>query len=283
MLKHPFMLRLVSTRQYNRACFDRRIAEGTVPKVPSDLTSKKWQVEDHLAAPAGNEAHLWKIELANSRRLIETCISFLSADEINRANRFQHVQAREQFIIGRGWLRRLLATATGMEPALIPLAVSRYGKPEAPGTGVSINVAHSGGTILIALCRGGRVGIDVEDISSTADFLEVARYSFTQAEFLYLASIDDADQRRRAFYRCWTQKEAVLKADGRGLSVSMTSFEIPLPLASTATVHIGESPDAAASHFYVADLPLSESFAGAVALDSSDRQIKLLTPPSERF
>ena len=56
------------------------------------------------------------------------------------------------------------------------------------------------------------------------DARDLARRNYTPAECTQLA---DAGERQRdiAFLRCWTRKEAVLKAIGSGFSIAPETFE----------------------------------------------------------
>jgi len=133
--------------------------------------------------------------------------------------------------------------------------------------GMFFNVAHSGAAILIALCRSRSVGIDIEYFSREVDALEIAKNSFSSNEFLALSSISDSDSLRRSFFRCWTRKEAVIKADGRGLSLPLDSFEVPVGDVSRATeVLISESGKQPVGHYFVCDVPYGDDVAAAVAI-----------------
>jgi phosphopantetheine--protein transferase-like protein len=53
----------------------------------------------------------------------------LSADELLRAARYTHVEARRQFVIGRGLLRMALADCTGHDPREFEFIYNPHGKP----------------------------------------------------------------------------------------------------------------------------------------------------------
>ncbi len=102
-----------------------------------------------------------------------------------------------------------------VEAVLSHLTRSSNGRPSLP-CGPDFNLAHSGGIVILAVAEkasGIRVGIDIEVISDA--WTELLNEVLTPREFAGLATKDKpADE----FYRIWTYKEAVLKADGRGLA-----------------------------------------------------------------
>jgi 4'-phosphopantetheinyl transferase len=246
---------------------------------PADPMSSVWQTVDAIPPLPDDELQVWRIELPVGPGLLEACHSVLSAEEAARADHRKQVEARQQFVVGRGALRRLLGAACRLEPRVVPLAVSAGGKPELSGIEVAFNLAHSRHTILIALRRRGLAGVDVEHIDLSLQFPEVAQHSFTQTENLELAAISNLDRRRFAFYQQWTRKEAVAKADGRGLRLAMSSFEVPFGPSQSVPIEVDPMPGAGSRHFYVSDLPLGSGIAGAVALDSAIVNMKLLMFP----
>lgn len=78
---------------------------------------------------------------------------------------------------------------------------------------LDFNIAHAGKYVLAAFNPQGRIGIDVENIRPIylADFQSV----FTAQE---IQAIQQHPDGRRHFFSIWTRKEAVIKAEGRGLS-----------------------------------------------------------------
>lgn len=243
--------------------------------------ASEWQPVHVFVPLHPDEVQIWRIDLPQPASAFETCLSLLNADESARANRFRHSLARQHFVLGRASLRRLLAYHLGLAPEAIPLTTTPFGKPEIslPNVSLSFNVAHSANTILIALSLRGRIGIDVEHINPTTDFLKIAQHSFTSVENEILNAIAPPQDRRTAFYRGWTQKEAVTKADGRGLSLSTTSFEVPLLPTDTSPVAIAASTDTSARIFYVSSLPLDETTAASFATDTAAHKLCLLRFP----
>jgi len=243
--------------------------------------ASEWQPVHAFIPLQPNEIQIWRIDLPQPASTFEACLSLLNADESARANRIRHALTRQHFVLGRASLRRLLAYDLSLTPEAIPLTATSFGKPELslPNAALSFNVAHSANTILIALSRHGRIGIDVEHINPTTDFLKIAQHSFTPTENATLNNITNLQDRRTAFYRGWTQKEAVAKADGRGLSLSTTSFEVPLSPTHSWPVAIATSTYEPAPTFYLTTLPLDETTAASLATDTPTHKLRLLRFP----
>lgn len=95
-----------------------------------------------------------------------------------------------------------------------------WGRPMLPG-GPEFNLSHAGDLVVCALGQGLSLGVDVEQIKPVdlADF---------QACFLYVewrSITSDPDPLDR-FYRFWTAKESVAKAEGQGLHLPLTDILI---------------------------------------------------------
>ncbi|MEP7068204.1 MAG: 4'-phosphopantetheinyl transferase superfamily protein [Usitatibacter sp.] len=94
---------------------------------------------------------------------------------------------------------------------------SPLGKPFLDGEALSFSVSRSGGATVVAVSRGV-VGVDLERVAPLADLDALAACCLAQAEAENLAALPP-DARTRFFYKCWTRKEAFLKALGVGLAV----------------------------------------------------------------
>jgi len=98
------------------------------------------------------------------------------------------------------------------------MATTRYGKPEVPG--LSFSISHSSALIGLAFSTECMPGFDVESIRPIP--LEDFKEHFSKREWSSLKNENDFE----AFYRLWTSKEAVVKADGRGLSIPLQSITL---------------------------------------------------------
>jgi 4'-phosphopantetheinyl transferase len=243
----------------------------------------KWNPVDALPPLEENELQLWRIEVDDAIGILPAYYSLLSPEESDRASRRRKGQLRDQFVLARACLRILLGHRLLVTPHQVPIYENSYGKPETPvmnGRGISYSVAHSQGTILIALCCEGAVGVDIEHLDRVTDIMEIAQMSFTPTEIMKLAALEEPCDRSLAFYRCWTQKEAVIKADGRGVSLSLSAFEVPIHSAQSSPVLLSESSEDPGKLYFVSEIPLgSKDAVGAVALDSVNYRINMLNFP----
>ncbi len=129
---------------------------------------------------------------------------------------------------GRAPLIALLGTYLGRPAAEVVLDQVPGGKPRlALGAFamndrglLEFNWSHSGDYALIALARGNALGVDIERFGKERRALEIARRFFAPTEAEALARIE-ARARDDAFIGLWCAKEAILKADGAGISFGL--------------------------------------------------------------
>ncbi len=143
----------------------------------------------------------------------------LPAAFVQAAQAYVYWQDRQASLLGKLALQQGLI-GLGLSPALLhDLRMDAYQRPFIPG-GPDFNISHCKGMVVCALHRSGRVGIDVEAVLPLEAFDH--RLVFTPVECSLIAA--DASPEAR-FYHFWTRKEAVIKADGRGFSLSPSTFE----------------------------------------------------------
>jgi 4'-phosphopantetheinyl transferase len=199
--------------------------------------------------------HLWEIDLDHF-----IFNDVLSEDERARAAKFRFDHDRKRFKSGRTALRLLLAGYLKANPEKIEFSYGPAGKPAVNGATVSFNLAHSGPQALLAIAFGQQIGVDVELIRELPDLASLAQYSFSPGEFQRWQSLPE-DQKVRAFYRCWTRKEAYLKAIGEGIAHRLQKFEVAFePSAAPAILRGAEG------NWTVIDTS-REPYAGAIACD----------------
>ena len=133
--------------------------------------------------PEAGEVHLWLAALDQPPEAREWLGGLLSAEERERAGRYRVARVRDQFVAGRGLLRLLLAGCLGADPREIPIVYEPNGKPVlGPGESLQFNLSHSEGRALIAIGRGGRVGVDLERVRPLANIDVLVERFFSPRE-----------------------------------------------------------------------------------------------------
>lgn len=215
------------------------------------------------APPLGaNEVHLWRIPLDDSRF---DPLDLLAPPERERALRFHFPAHRNRFVQRRVAARRLLGRYCGIDPGLVRFSVDPYGKPSLAdgGLGLHFNLAHTPGLALLVVTREGPLGVDAERIRRTERAMDVARAFFSPVEVASLTPLSD-DERQLAFLRCWTRKEAVVKALGLGLSVPLDAFDVSV--GEHAALIATRSSFPGSGSWQLHDLPLPAGYVGALAI-----------------
>jgi 4'-phosphopantetheinyl transferase len=153
----------------------------------------------------------------------------LSEEERRAASRLYFEADRTRSAVAHARLRLILAAASGVEATVLEFGRSATGKPFLIGptgaTGLHFNLAHAGDFCAIAITRLGPVGIDIERVRSDLDVAALSAREFSRSEAAWLESLPES-ARRSAFYRLWTRKEAVLKAEGSGFSIALNEFDV---------------------------------------------------------
>ena len=130
-----------------------------------------------------------------------------------------HDRSSSGSLTGRDIVRAVAAYHFGVEPADVELGTDDRGKPRLVGapTPFAFNLSDADDHIAVAFALGCEVGVDIERADRrTTEPLRFARRVLSDAERSALDGLDD-DAFQRGLIRCWTRKEAVLKASGHGL------------------------------------------------------------------
>ena len=146
--------------------------------------------------------------------------------------------------IAAGWL---MLSVLGLKNEN-ELKYTEKGKPYAPGYPL-FNLSHSQEMAVMAVLENGSrhpaadteggiwlisEGIPVRDISTLGVDAEqirernynVIRRAFTENEQAWLEEASGREDKMKRFMQIWTLKEAVMKADGRGLGMDPASFDV---------------------------------------------------------
>lgn len=201
------------------------------------------------------EVHVWWLSLDATRPDIDRLAGLLSKDERARAAQYCFERDRHRFVVGRGLLRTILGRYLGTDPARLAFDYGPHGKPALAGQahddGLRFNLAHSQGVGVLAVARR-EVGIDVECRRPVPDAEQIAKTNFSALEHATFCALPPR-LRTRAFFDCWTRKEAFVKAIGDGLTHPLDTFEVSFaPGAPAQLASVLGEPDAARRWLLVA-------------------------------
>jgi len=211
---------------------------------------------------------VWQLRLDEVGTYEAVLMPLLTAEECQRAWRFHFARDRQTFVGTRAVLRILLGAYLGQDPAKIQFHYGAWGKPilvpEENVKGVEFNVSHSHGLALLAFHREQAVGVDVEMIRADLDLEEMAVRFFSTREVTRLRMLP-VEERTAAFFRCWTRKEAFLKACGTGLALSLSRFSVSLEVDRAELLEAVDRPEEVA-RWKLVPLSVGGEYAAALAV-----------------
>lgn len=216
---------------------------------------------------------VWHSSLQPPAARLAALRDHLNEDERERAQRRIIESKRTECIVSRGTLREVLSRYIDAVPGELRFDYGEHGKPYLRGERISFNVSHSGNTLLIAVTTNEEVGIDVERVRSDLAHEKVARRFFSPAEVEELSSLDAA-LRPRAFFRCWTLKEAFVKVKGVGLALPLDQFDVTVAPDGPVAL-LGTRPDEEErERWALSDLPVDGDYFAALAVESRDVEVE---------
>jgi 4'-phosphopantetheinyl transferase len=239
------------------------------------ISGPQFRIEESISLPQ-NEVHLWQIDLAGTAETEPDCAQILSPDERARADRFHFSKDRRCFIATRLTLRNILSRYLQADARELTFHYSAKEKPSLSGAHagqIDFNVSHSGSAALLAFTRGRALGVDVEQIREQSDRDAIARRFFSEQEQQQLAALAPAEQ-CAGFYRCWTRKEAYIKAMGDGLSLPLRQFDVSLTPGEESAL-LATRPDAGeAGKWSLRDVPAPMGYAAALCVQGHGWMLK---------
>ena len=157
---------------------------------------------------------------------IAAAASVLSDEEREQYRRFHFARDARDYAAAHALLRHTLSLSGDRTPAQWQFAKTDAGKPFLLGARAdraSFSLSHTRGMVACAVTSGAEVGVDVECVDRDLDGEEIAARFFAPVEAAQLMDVK-GDARRDRFFDLWTLKEALVKALGRGMAVSLSSL-----------------------------------------------------------
>ena len=128
----------------------------------------------------------------------------------------QHLPKARDHASAHSLLRGILAHYLACPPAAVPLRHTPDGAPEITGHPLAVSLAYADEMLLLGVCQGARIGVDLLRIQPMPDWREVATL-FLGPQICAELATHPAPQRDAAFARHWVELEARGKCLGLGL------------------------------------------------------------------
>ena len=161
----------------------------------------------------------------------------------------------------------MLSRYINQSAADIVFAKGTYGKPYLAGFDLRFNLTHSNECVLVAVTSENEVGIDVEFLEQEHRFDDLVKRFFSHEEQQEYLLCDSDEERRLAFYRGWTRKEAYLKAVGLGLSYPLDQFAVSLARDETHALLRVEDSHIVRAQWTVFSFDVDETYLASLAID----------------
>jgi 4'-phosphopantetheinyl transferase len=154
--------------------------------------------------------------------LFDNMLEIMDKSTQERVARFKFMEDRQRTLIGNFIVRTRAAHKLGCPVTEIQIERDSHGKPYLRGEPVHFNISHSGDWIVVAFDHMP-IGIDIERKKEIR--FDIAERYFSDLENEDLRRLDPS-LRQDYFFTLWALKESFIKADGRGLALSLSSFSI---------------------------------------------------------
>jgi 4'-phosphopantetheinyl transferase len=242
----------------------------------SGAANDSWQTAPEFVEARNDEVHIWRAALDVLPFHVENLRPILSNDERKRAARFHFERDRSRFIATRARLRILLGHYLKKKPSEIGFSYGPNGKPflsSGEDARLRFNLSHSRGIVLYAVTHEREIGVDLEYNSENVDIDALAKRFFSLREIAALKSLPE-HEKQRAFFACWTRKEAYIKARGEGLSLPLDSFSVSLnPLEPAVLLEVQDNPEES-SRWALIELDSGPRYAGALAVEGRNWRLR---------
>ena len=203
------------------------------------------------------DIHVWfRCTDSLDEAAIAAAVSVLSGDERAQYGRFHFRRDARDYAAAHALLRQSLSRYGGRAPEEWRFQKDVNGKPflvDEDAFQASFSLSHTHGMVACAVTAAADVGVDVECIDRNVDAADIAARFFAPSETAHLAQLDE-EARQQRFFDLWTLKEALAKALGMGMALSLN--RLAFAIAGDGGISLGAAP----------------------GIDAADRQFGLFTP-----
>lgn len=157
----------------------------------------------------------------NHGLLLQKFLSNFPLDFQQKILSYRRWQDAQLSLLGRLLLNQGILKNSQLKTVNSKILFNDYNKPYFEDKEINFNISHSGEIVICAISEPYTIGVDIE-VMNTININDF-KSQMTVNEWNLIVNTTN---QKVAFYNYWTQKEAVVKAHGKGLSIPLQSFEI---------------------------------------------------------
>ena len=213
-------------------------------------------------------------------------LGVLSNEERRRADAYVFERDARRFVVSHAMLRLLLSYSTAISPPDLKFRMEPGSKPILQNTipqPIHFSLSRSEERVLIGFASRP-LGVDIEWLGRSLDIEALAIQVLSSRERDALRRLDRRFH-QEAFLRCWTQKEAYLKATGEGLNVPPDQVEVSFAPGRKPGLKKLSGNARGAEQWLVQVVVPRVDYIGAVAILGGNWQVEMtaLSTPSVFF
>jgi 4'-phosphopantetheinyl transferase len=191
-----------------------------------------WEIPPRNLRISRSEIHVWKIYLNATLKENQNRINLLSKEEHKRLNSFKFEKDRFRYKLTHSMKRWVLAHYLNELPEKLNFTLGKQGKPAISAAqnwlNLKFNISHSHQIILMGITLKDPIGIDIEYHAENISTENLGKIIFSPNERQFFSKLTCQQEKRKAFFRCWTRKEAYLKAKGYGITNYLTKISVDM-------------------------------------------------------
>jgi len=217
-----------------------------------------------------HEVHVWGFSLNVDAGELTHAAQYLSGNEQERVNRLVSGRHQHEFMTAHVVLRMVLSRYCAQRPQELDIQKTSAGKPFLTyDNAIRFNLTHSHGRALIAIAKDREVGIDLEKIRPEVDIVSLANRFLSSQDQAYIGA-GDSKRRHDRFLQVWVAREAVFKAEGKGMTFPLHRDHVELSSDGEKGRLVVGGGGSDGTNMPIRFLPLESGWVGAVAAEGSD-------------
>ncbi|MGB8953584.1 MAG: 4'-phosphopantetheinyl transferase superfamily protein [Candidatus Aminicenantales bacterium] len=239
-----------------------------------------WQPAPQVVGLIGDQVHVWAASFQQATDSDKNLKSFLGQDDLCHAERIRYDFKRESFLASHILLRILLSIYLDRDQGEIEIGFNPWGKPvliEKSGrNALHFSLSRANELAVFAFSRNRQVGIDLEILRPIPEAEDIIEHYFSDYEKEVFKTVQP-ERLSEVFLRCWTRKEAYIKAKGTGLSMPLDHFDVSVAAGQPAALLKVKDDPAEAARWRLLDLHPAPGCVAALAVEEFDWEPRFWT------